>query len=127
MVLAIADLAAAGVAPSGSAARRFLLVDRSERKIRFLTQVVAELELHNVVPLCADFTHPLDPADAAVGNPLVKTLPARLPVICARAVAPPSTLWTNLQHLLLPNGEHSAAQSGAERGVVKLTRKSSDT
>jgi len=83
--------------------RKFVLLDRSERKVRFLTQVVAQLKLNNVIPLQGDFTRPLAEASSSVSD--VAVLPKRFAVICARAVAPPVQLWDNLQHLLADNGE----------------------
>ena len=69
--------------------RNYVLLDRSERKIRFLNQVVAELKLTNVFPVCGDFLKPLSAEFPDVFN-----------VICARAVAPPDKLWSQVNHLL---------------------------
>lgn len=74
--------------------RNYVLLDRSERKIRFLNQVVAELKLTNVFPVCGDFLKPLSAEFPDVFN-----------VICARAVAPPDKLWSQVNHLLSHNGE----------------------
>ena len=100
MVLALADKANNG---NAEPSRKFVLLDRSERKVRFLTQVVAQLQLDNAIPLQGDFTKPLTEANSSVLD--VAALPKRFTVICARAVAPPHTLWDNLQHLLTDNGE----------------------
>lgn len=102
MVLAIAD--------SNEPGRNFVLFDRSERKVRFLTQVAAELKLKNVVTMNGDFTQPITDANESLGLLPDATgarlaVPAQFPVICARAVAPPDELWDNLQHLLADNGE----------------------
>ena len=74
--------------------RNYVLLDRSERKIRFLNQVVAELELTNVFPVCADFLEPLS-----------AELPDVFNAICSRAVAPPDKLWGQINHLLSKKGE----------------------
>lgn len=100
MVLALADNANSTGAKQP---RKFVLLDRSERKVRFLTQVVAQLQLANVIPLQGDFTKPLVEAQSSVLD--VAALPNQFAVICARAVAPPVELWDNLQHLLTDNGE----------------------
>ncbi|MFU8813867.1 MAG: 16S rRNA (guanine(527)-N(7))-methyltransferase RsmG [Pseudomonadales bacterium] len=58
---------------------RFTLVDRSERKIRFIKQVVRALELANVSSWCGD----------------VRSLPdtVAFDTIVCRAVAPPGDVW----------------------------------
>ena len=83
--------------------RKFVLLDRSERKVRFLTQVVAQVKLSNAIPLQGDFTSELAAASSDLSD--VAALPEQFAVICARAVAPPVQLWDNLQHLLADNGE----------------------
>jgi len=110
MVLALADRASADtLAADGrndaviQQRRKFVLLDRSARKVRFLTQVVAQLKLGNVIPVHGDFTRPLAEANSSVSE--VALLPKQFAVICARAVAPPVELWDNLQHLLAENGE----------------------
>ena len=120
MVLAIADVAADDSQSEECAdeqTRRFVLLDRSDRKVRFLTQVVAQLKLRNVVPVSGDFTRPIAEAtsiltptsSAASGGGGHESdnnaIPDRFGVICARAVAPPDELWDNLQHLLVDKGE----------------------
>lgn len=137
MVLALADVAST---PDSTSPRKFVLFDRSDRKVRFLTQVVAELQLSNVVPVSGDFTKPMAQANGGVAA--LDTLPERFSVICARAVAPPAELWDNLQHLLPENGELLVAcgpqtreqlppgvqvewfenQASEGRGVVRLGR-----
>jgi len=95
MVLAILD-------SDPSRLRNYVLLDRSERKIRFLAQVVAQLKLANVFPICGDFSQPLSSATSAIS---AGQTPAQFQAICARAVAPPETLWKAVNHLLAPEGE----------------------
>ncbi len=59
----------------------FTLVDRSERKIRFLTQVVGELGLANVVVCCQNMKASL------------KTEQNKFSTVTARAVATPTDVW----------------------------------
>lgn len=144
MVLAILDAhvdVVAGTEATTVNPRNYLLIDRSERKIRFLNQVVGQLKLPNVLTLCGDFTAPLAPSMGA-NRDLV--MPEEFGAICARAVAPPETLWANLKHLLNPNGELLVAcgpqtreqlplgvdvewlpdrGAAGDRGVVRLTEK----
>lgn len=103
MVLAIAD----SITRTDEPDRKFVLFDRSDRKVRFLTQVVAELKLNNVIPVSGDYTQPMNAATSGLlpTGGLSSALPDQFPVICARAVAPPDELWDNLQHLLADNGE----------------------
>ena len=103
MVLAIAD----SIGVTGEPDRKFVLFDRSDRKIRFLTQVVAELKLNNVIPVSGDYTQPMAAAKTGLmpSSGSNGALPDQFAVICARAVAPPAELWDNLQHLLAENGE----------------------
>jgi len=85
--------------------RNYLLVDRSERKVRFLNQVVAELELPNVRTLCGDFSQTLSTEAVAPPADPAQPIPAEFPVVCARAVAPPDRLWGDVEHLLSAGGE----------------------
>ena len=73
----------------------FTLLDRSERKRRFLDQVVATLGLENVTVRCVDL---VDLRAEYAATPLMDT-------IVARAVAPPATLWHMAQALLQESGE----------------------
>jgi 16S rRNA (guanine527-N7)-methyltransferase len=70
--------------------RTFTLVDRSERRIRFVRQAVAELELTNVVPLAIDF---VDFRPEALFDTVV-----------SRAVAKPAALWRVAADLLSVGG-----------------------
>jgi len=68
------------------------LVERSERKARFLQHVIIELTLRNVELVEADVRDPL---------------PASLrgfATVTARAVAPPAATWALLRGLLAPTG-----------------------
>lgn len=68
------------------------LVERSERKARFLQHVITELTLRNVELVEADVRDPL---------------PASLrgfATVTARAVAPPAATWALLRGLLAPTG-----------------------
>jgi len=102
MVLAIVDTE-----------RNYLLLDRSERKIRFLNQVVAELKLGNVRTLCGDFSQHLElsaamPVQTSIDEASAsadRAIPDEFPAVCARAVAPPDVLWNQVEHLLAPRGE----------------------
>ena len=70
------------------------LVERSERKARFLQHVIIELALPNVELLEAD-----------VGAPLPGSLAKRgFGTVTARAVAPPAATWRLLRGLLAPTG-----------------------
>lgn len=69
----------------------FTLADRSDKKIRFLSQVVRRLELANVDPIATDVA-------------LLKQQPARYDVVVSRAVAPPEQLWALAQPLLASHG-----------------------
>lgn len=64
----------------------FTLLDRSARKIRFVSQVCRALELENVRPVCADA--------AALGSQ------ARFDCIVSRAVADLRVLWDQARPLL---------------------------
>ena len=54
MVMAILDHKPGADKPEDQ--RNYVLADRSERKVRFLNHVVAELKLTNVRTLCGDFS-----------------------------------------------------------------------
>lgn len=71
------------------------LVERSERKARFLQHVIIELALPNVEVIEADVGQPLasGPLDGRVFD-----------TVTARAVAPPSATWRLLRGLLAPTG-----------------------
>ena len=70
--------------------RSFTLIDRSERRIRFVRQAVVELGLTNVVPIAIDF-------DDFRADTLFDT-------VVSRAVAKPAALWRAAAGLLLPDG-----------------------
>jgi 16S rRNA (guanine527-N7)-methyltransferase len=68
----------------------FLLLDRSERKVRFLNQVIRELKLNNVATVCADMN---------TFSPETK-----FDTIVSRAVASPQNLWPIWQPWLASGG-----------------------
>lgn len=70
------------------------LVERSERKARFLQHVIIELALDNVELVEADVREPLP-------GSLAKR---RFATVTARAVAPPGATWALLRSLLAPTG-----------------------
>ena len=69
---------------------QFTLVDRNERKIRFIGQVARELELANVTPLCADVARM--PGDETFDT------------VVTRAVAAPAGVWALAEPRLAPAG-----------------------
>lgn len=69
----------------------FTLADRSDRKIRFLNQVVRRLDLTNVKPIATDVA-------------LLAQQTQRYDVVVSRAVAAPKLLWDLAQPLLAPKG-----------------------
>ena len=71
------------------------LVERSERKARFLQHVIIELALPNVEVIEADVGQPH--ASGSLGGRVFDT-------VTARAVAPPAATWSMLQGLLAPRG-----------------------
>lgn len=71
------------------------LVERSERKARFLQQVVIDLALRNVEVIEADVRQPL--ASGSLDGRVFDT-------VTARAVAPPAASWRLLRGLLAPAG-----------------------
>ena len=73
-----------------NADRQFVLVDRSERRARFLQQVVMTFKLDNVAVQCAD-------AGDLTGDPPFST------IVC-RAVAPLERVWQMAQPLLDESG-----------------------
>lgn len=70
--------------------RTFTLIDRSERRIRFVRQAVVELGLTNVLPIAIDF-------DDFRADSLFDT-------VVSRAVAKPAALWRVAAELLAPGG-----------------------
>ena len=70
--------------------REFTLIDRSERRIRFVRQAASELGLTNVVPIAADF------GDFRA-EPLFDT-------VVSRAVAKPAALWRVAVDLMTAGG-----------------------
>ncbi len=67
---------------------RFTLVDRSERKVRFVARTIRELELDNVTVCCADLAAAL-PADV----PAALAAGGGFAAVVSRAVADPARLW----------------------------------
>ncbi|MCY3840137.1 MAG: 16S rRNA (guanine(527)-N(7))-methyltransferase RsmG [Gammaproteobacteria bacterium] len=78
------------------------LVERSQRKARFLQHVIIELALGNTEVIEADFgqPHAADSLDGRVFD-----------TVTARAVAPPAATWRMQQGLLAPGGS-ALLQSG---------------
>jgi len=72
---------------------RFTLVDRSERKVRFVERAVRELGLDNVAVRCID----LAAAPAGEGD-------ERFDAVVSRAVAEPARLWALVRDRLGPGG-----------------------
>jgi len=68
----------------------FTLLDRSERRIRFVRQAVLELNLKNVAPLTSDY-----------GDFRANTL---FDTVASRAVAKPVALWRSAANFLGPGG-----------------------
>ena len=93
-----------------------VLVERSERKARFLRQVVIELALANVEVVLADVD----------GHNVGRSLRGRLfDTITVRAVAPPDEAWKLVRGLLAPAGS-ALLQSGVrldaglfDNGVIR--------
>jgi 16S rRNA (guanine527-N7)-methyltransferase len=77
--------------------RVFTLIDRSERRIRFVRQAAIDLGLTNVVPITVDF------ADFRAD--------ALFDTVVSRAVAKPAALWRIAVDLLTPEG-HALFQVG---------------
>ncbi len=70
--------------------RSFTLIDRSERRMRFVRQAIVELGLTNVVPIAIDF-------DDFRADALFDT-------VVSRAVAKPAALWRVAVELLSEGG-----------------------
>lgn len=68
----------------------FTLLDRSERRIRFVCQATLDLSLPNVHPVSADY------ADFRPG--------ILFDTVVSRAVAKPAALWRDAANLLAPDG-----------------------
>lgn len=82
--------------------RAFTLLDRHQRKCRFLEQVSLSLDLGNVTVCCGDL------------GALVDVEP--FDCITSRAVAPTETVWRLVEHLLAPEGRLVAMASiGVDR------------
>ena len=87
------------IARPGSAV---VLIERSERKARFLEQVVIELGLANVEVIAQDVGELLRSGRAPA---------ERFDTVTARAVAPPAEAWKLVRNLLLADGQ-ALLQSG---------------
>ena len=81
---------------------RWLLVDRNQRKVRFLELVVSELGLTNVRAMAAD-----------VGSAAGKVVTDGVDVVVSRAVEPPGRVAARCGHLLREGGA-LVLLSGAE-------------
>lgn len=79
-----------------------VLIERSERKARFLEQVVIELGLGNVEVIAQDVGELTRSGRSPAG---------RFDTVTARAVAPPAEAWKLVRDLLLPDGQ-TLLQSG---------------
>ena len=99
------------------------LVERSERKARFLQHVIIELTLRNVELVEADVRAPLPGSLAGRG----------FDTVTARAVAPPAATWRLLRGLLAPTGV-ALLQSGEplapslfDGGEIRACERAGDT
>lgn len=79
-----------------------VLIERSERKARFLGQVVIELRLANVEVIAQD----VGEVSRSARSPA-----ERFDTVTARAVAPPAEAWKLVRDLLVPDGQ-ALLQSG---------------
>lgn len=70
--------------------RTFVVLDRSERKLRFVRQARIELAIDNVEVVCSD---------VASYQPRF-----RFDTVVARALAAPATVWKAVERLLAPEG-----------------------
>ena len=73
-----------------------VLIERSERKARFLGQVVIELGLANVEVIAQD----VGEFSRSARSPA-----ERFDTVTARAVAPPAEVWNLVRDLLVPDGQ----------------------
>ena len=78
----------------------FTLLDRSERKTRFLEHVALRLGLANVIVRCADIRGRASTDDGATGA----GEKAAMSCIVSRAVAEPVRIWQMARGLLAPDG-----------------------
>jgi 16S rRNA (guanine527-N7)-methyltransferase len=85
-------------------ALRFVLVDRSERRIRFVQQACIEIGLTNVEAVADDFAH-------------FRSTTA-FDTVVSRAVAKPAVLWRFASALLTPDGVALLQVGGAEHVPV---------
>jgi 16S rRNA (guanine527-N7)-methyltransferase len=86
----------------------FVLVDRHERKIRFVRQAARELGLENVTTWCGDITSSAAPGDCDT--------------VVTRAVAAPAEAWRLARGVLRPGGRlllmaHGQGEAGIEEAV----------
>jgi 16S rRNA (guanine527-N7)-methyltransferase len=93
----VLDLGSGGGFPGlplaiAQASRSFVLLDRHQRKCRFLEQVVMTLGLDNVTVRCADVADLSASADTGFDT------------VTSRAVAPAAEVWALVQPLLTPGG-----------------------
>jgi 16S rRNA (guanine527-N7)-methyltransferase len=84
----------------------FTLLDRSERRIRFVRQATIELNLRNAAPIACDY------ADFRAGT-LFDT-------VVSRAVAKPAVLWRVAANLLAPGGIALFQVGARERDAADL-------
>ena len=101
------------------------LIERSERKVRFLTQVVLELELRNVEIIACDVTE-LSRSNRYPCGALFDT-------VTARALVAPPAAWKLVRSLIEPEGA-ALFQSGArlspalfEGGTIRRQERSGET
>lgn len=86
--------------------RALTLIERSEKKARFLRQVIIELDLSNVELVVEDAKsyHPTNLFDT----------------VTARALARPMVAWNTVRHLLRPGG-HALLQSVSSMRNLRFT------
>jgi 16S rRNA (guanine527-N7)-methyltransferase len=72
--------------------REFVLLDRHQRKCRFLDQVIGALELSNTRVICADVKELAGEQDTSFD------------CVTSRAVAPAEQVWQRVRSLLQPQG-----------------------
>lgn len=98
--------------------REFLLVDRHQRKCRFLEQAAASLELANVRVHCGDVAE-LVPAPGIGSSCAVES--GCFDTVTSRAVAPPAAVWALIRPLLAA-GHHNGTDPGGRLVVLASTQ-----
>jgi len=93
--------------------REFLLVDRHQRKCRFLEQVATTLELANVRVHCGDVAELIPAPVSSRSTPAQGSAGGSYDTITSRAVAPAAAIW-RLAQPLLAAGEKRVDQDSKE-------------